>query len=138
MKNWQSPSRDPWSNCLINSRKDDKGQSYYYSGRQKDNSKTVCGHLGYHLGVQLDLCIFGALPPIQHISNDICPSVMQNDLLRPSSLLHHLFLTSDFCQVPRRNVLQFFQFLVHRCFRCRIFFGLRRGRKIVNQIIMLQ
>ena len=47
VKNWQSPSRDPWSNCLINSREDDKGQSYYYSGRQKDNSKTICGHLGY-------------------------------------------------------------------------------------------
>ena len=44
--------------------------------------------LQYHLGVQLDLCIFGALPPIQHFSNDICPSVMQSELLRPSSLLH--------------------------------------------------
>ena len=49
MKNWQSPSLDPWSNCLINSREDDKGQSYYYSGRQKDNSKTICGHLGYEV-----------------------------------------------------------------------------------------
>ena len=47
MKNWQSPSRDPWSNCLINSREDDKGQSYYYSGRQKDNSKTICRRAGY-------------------------------------------------------------------------------------------
>ena len=49
VKNWQSPSRDPWSNCPINSRKDDKGQSYYFSGRQKrqfkDNLRTpgVCG-----------------------------------------------------------------------------------------------
>ena len=48
MKNWQSPSRDPWSNCLINSREDDKGQSYYYSGRQKDNSKTICRCAGYN------------------------------------------------------------------------------------------
>ena len=47
VKNWQSPSRDPWSNCLINSREDDKCQSYYYSGRQKDNSKTICGAPGY-------------------------------------------------------------------------------------------
>ena len=47
VKNWQSPSRDPWSNCLINSREDDKGQTKYYSGRQKDNSKTICGHPGY-------------------------------------------------------------------------------------------
>ena len=46
VKNWQSASRDPWSNCLINSREDDKGQSYYYSGRQKDNSKTICGRVG--------------------------------------------------------------------------------------------
>ena len=30
------------------------------------------------------------------------------------------FLTSDFCQVPCRNFLQFFPFLVHPCFRCRV------------------
>ena len=46
VKIWQSPSQDPWSNCLINSQKDHKGQSYYYSGRQKDNSKTICGRAG--------------------------------------------------------------------------------------------
>ena len=34
----------------------------------------------YHFGAQLDLCIFGALPPIQHFSDDICPSVRQNEL----------------------------------------------------------
>ena len=48
--------------------------------------------LQYRLGVQLDLCIFGALPPIQHFSNDRCPSVWQNELLRPSSI-DHLFFT---------------------------------------------
>ena len=42
----------------------------------------------YHLGVQLDLCIFGASSPIQHFFNDICPLMMQNELSRPSSLLH--------------------------------------------------
>ena len=31
---------------------------------------------------------FGALPPIQHFSNDRCPSVRRNELLRPSPLLH--------------------------------------------------
>ena len=41
-----------------------------------------------HLGVQLNLCIFRALSPIRHSSNDICPSMTQNELLRPSSLLH--------------------------------------------------
>ena len=44
--------------------------------------------LQYHLGVQPDLCIVGALPPIQHFSNDIYPSVRRNEILRPSSLLH--------------------------------------------------
>ena len=29
--------------------------------------------LQYHRGAQLDLCIFGALPPIQHFSDDKCP-----------------------------------------------------------------
>ena len=33
--------------------------------------KTPNRLLQYHLGVQLDLCIFGALPPIQHFSNDM-------------------------------------------------------------------
>ena len=40
------------------------------------------------LDVQLDICIFGALSPIRHSSNDRCPSVRPNELLRPSSLLH--------------------------------------------------
>ena len=48
VKNWQSPSRDPWSNCLINSRETTKGQINNYSGRQKDNSKTICRPLGYY------------------------------------------------------------------------------------------
>ena len=40
------------------------------------------------LEVQLGLCIFGALSPIRHSSNDRCPSVTKNELLCPSSLLH--------------------------------------------------
>ena len=47
VKNWQSPSQDPWSNCLINSRETTKCQTNYYSGRQKDKSKTICRPLGY-------------------------------------------------------------------------------------------
>ena len=51
--------------------------------------RKILNHLSQcRLGVQLDLCIFGALSPIQHFSNDICPSMMQNELLCPSSLLH--------------------------------------------------
>ena len=31
----------------------------------------ILNHLSqYRLGIQLDLCIFGALPPIRHSSND--------------------------------------------------------------------
>ena len=44
VKNWQNPLRDTWSNCLSNnSQETTKGQTNYYSGRQKDNSKTICG-----------------------------------------------------------------------------------------------
>ena len=42
VKNWQSPSRERWSNSLTNSRETTKGQTNYYSGRQEDNSKTTC------------------------------------------------------------------------------------------------
>ena len=38
--------------------------------------------------VQLDLKIFGALPSIQHFSDDMCPLMMQNELQRRTSLLH--------------------------------------------------
>ena len=52
--------------------------------------------------------------------------------------IDHLFLTFDFCQVPRRNFLQFFPFLVHCCFCCRNFHSLRHRNKFVHQIIVLQ
>ena len=42
MENWQSPSRDPRSNCPINSWESTKSQTNYYSSQQKDNSKTIC------------------------------------------------------------------------------------------------
>ena len=50
--------------------------------RLKNTKKQVSTSclLQYHRGEQLDLCIFGALPPIQHFSDDICPSMMQNEL----------------------------------------------------------
>ena len=41
----------------------------------------IQNHLSqYRLGVQLDLYIFGTLPPIRHSSNYRCPSVKQNEL----------------------------------------------------------
>ena len=48
--------------------------------------------LQYHHGVQLDFCTSGALSPIPHCSNDKCPSVKENELLLPSSLLHRSHL----------------------------------------------
>ena len=57
--------------------------------------------------------------------------------LRPC-FIDHLFLTSDFHQVPRRNFLQFFPFLVHCCFCCGNFHSLRHGNEFVNRIVMLQ
>ena len=50
LKNWQIPSWDLWSNCLIHFPETTKGQiNYYYSGLRKDNSKTICGRAGYRL-----------------------------------------------------------------------------------------
>ena len=53
---------------------------------------------------------------------------------RRPCFIDHLFLTFDFCQVPRRKFLQFFPFLVHCCFCCWNFHGLRHRNKFVNQI----
>ena len=76
----------------------------------------------YHLGVQLDLCIFGALPPTHHFSDDICPSMMHNDLLRPTSLLPRSPLSCFWLvsgSTPQFSPI--FPFLVHCCLRCWIF-----------------
>ena len=43
-----------------------------------------------HLGVPLDLWIFGALYPIRHSSNERCPSMMRSVLFCPLFLLHQL------------------------------------------------
>ena len=94
--------------------------------------------LQYHRGAQLDLCTFGALSPIQHFSNDICPSMMQNELLRPTSLLHRSPLSCFWLlsgSTPKFSPI--FPFLVHRCFRCRNFHSLRHRNKLVNQIAVL-
>ena len=48
-----------------------------------------------------------------------------NCSVRRPCFIDHFFLTSDFCQVPRRNFLQFFPFLVHCCFCCRNVHSLR-------------
>ena len=56
---------------------------------------------------------------------------------RRSCFIDHLFLTFDFRQIPRRKFLQFFPFLVHRCFRCWNLHCLRHRNKLVNQIIVL-
>ena len=55
-----------------------------------------------------------------------------------SFFIDHPFFASDFRQVPRRNFLQFFPFLVHCCLCCRNFHSLRHRNKLVNQIVVLQ
>ena len=46
---------------------------------------------------------------------------IMNFCARRPCFIDHLFFASDFCQVPRRNFLQCFPFLVHCCFCCWIF-----------------
>ena len=87
-----------------------------------------------HLGVQLDLCIFGALSPIQHSLNHRCPSVRQNELLRPSSLLHRSLLS--YFWLSSGSTSNFSH--VHCCLCCWIFHGLVHRNKFVYQIVMLQ
>ena len=53
-------------------------------------------------------------------------------------IIDHLCLTSDFCQVPRRNFLQIFLFLIHCCMCCGYLHGLRHRNRFVNQMKMLQ
>ena len=103
------------------------------------SQQKIQNHLSqYRLGVQLDLCIFGALPPIRHSSNDRCPSVRQNELFLRPCFIDHLWFTSDFCQVPNRNLFKFLLFFIHCCFCCGYLHCLRHRTKFVNQIIMLQ
>ena len=76
--------------------------------RRKTQSRLV----HYHFGIQPDLFCFwrGVLPPIQHFSNDRCPSVMQDICFAPvvfaSSITFFLLLTfvRKFC-VPNCNVV---------------------------------
>ena len=60
-----------------------------------------------------------------------------NYCARRPCFIDHLYLASDFRQGTRRNFLQFFPFLVHRCFCCRNFHSLRHRNKFVNQIVVL-
>ena len=85
--------------------------------------------LQYHLGVQLDLCIFGVLSPIRHSSNDRCPSVRQNELLCPSFLLHQsLLICFWLLSGSTPKISPIFPFLV-RCWNCH---GLKHWNKFVS------
>ena len=90
------------------------------------------------LGVQLDPCIFDVSSPIRHFSTDSCPSVRQNELLRPPSLLHrslvsYFWLLSS--STPEFSPI--FPFLVRRCFCCKYLHCLRHRNKFVYRIVML-
>ena len=70
---------------------------------------------------------FRSLPPIRHSSNDICPSMMQNELLLPT-------ITSDLLLTFVRFHAEFspiFPILIHCCFCCRKFNCLTRRNKFV-------
>ena len=93
----------------------------------------------YHLGVQLDLCMFGAFASnsafvIWHMSISEARRTFPPFVLA-SSITSFLLLT--FVRFHARNFLQFFPFLVHCCLCCGNFHGLRHKNKFVNQIFML-
>ena len=52
--------------------------------------------------------------------------------------IDHLWFTSHFCQVPRRNLFQLLPFFNHCCFCCGNLHGLRHRNKFVYQIATLQ
>ena len=100
--------------------------------------KTLNRLLQYHFGVPLDLCIFGALSPIRHFQMTYVHQWGEmNFYAFCPCFIDHLFLTSDFRQVPRPNLFQFLLFFIHCCFCCGNFHGLRHRNKFVNEIIML-
>ena len=55
-------------------------------------------------------------------------------VLRPS-FIDHLFFTSDFRQVARRNLFQFLPFFIHCCLCCGNLHGMRHRNKFVSQIL---
>ena len=82
---------------------------------------------------------FGTLPPIRNSSNDICPSMMQNELLRSISLLHRSPLSCFWLSsgsTPKFSLI--FPFPVRCCLRCWNFHSLMQRNKFVNQIVVLQ
>ena len=67
----------------------------------------IQNHLSqYRLGVQLDLFLFGALPPFRHFFKltDVYQWGKMNFCALRPCFIDHLWFTSDFCQVPRRNL----------------------------------
>ena len=84
--------------------------------------------------------LFGALSPIRHSLNDRCPSVKQNELLRPSSLLHRspLSLLLTFVRFHAGIFSNFSHSLSTAAFASGIIHGLRHWHKFVYQITKLQ
>ena len=90
------------------------------------------------LGIQLDLCIFGALSPTRHSSNDRGPSMKRSVLFYLLFMLHQsLQICFWLCCVPRRNLFKFLPFFIHCCFCCGYLHCLSHKNKFVYQIVML-
>ena len=95
--------------------------------------------LQYHLGVQLDLCIFGAFA-----SNSACfkrhMSINEakwtfSPFVLASSITSFILLT--FVKFHAEIFSNFSHSLIHCCFCCGYLHGLRHRNKVVNQIVML-
>ena len=101
----------------------------------------IQNHLSqYHLGIQLDLCNFLVLCLQFGIlqMTDVHQWGKTNFCALRPCFVDRLFLTSDFRQVPRRNLVQSLPFLTHCCLCCGNFHGLRHRNKFVHQNVMLQ
>ena len=92
VKNWQSPLRDPWSNCPINSREPTKSHTNYWPAKRqvKDNlrKRRICsrialddlqdhGVLGTFCFAQRSRCVF----PMLSLSRDILDIFLQDNEL---------------------------------------------------------
>ena len=80
------------------------------------------------------------LVPTPNSWDDRCPLMTRSERFCLLSLLHRspLFFVSDFCQLPCRNLLEFFPFFAHCCFRIWHFHCFRHRNKLVHEIAVVQ
>ena len=84
----------------------------------------------YHLGAQLDLCILDVFVPTPNSWDDRCASVMQNELLCPSSLHHR----SPFSCFWLSSIASFSHFLYTAAFASGTFIAWGIGIKLCTRL----